>query len=138
MIMEKRPDPGKITVGQSVMVCRGYNDRRGRSFGGRYIPAVVTKVGRVWVDIACEDDYSPRQWRMRMDTQSEQSGYTGRDGSFLTMEQYEWEKDHDWAISVIKSHGLEVNRLSPWLYRKIELARILSAIDVWDDRETQG
>lgn len=127
-----RPALGELTPGQPVMVRRSANDMRGRKDAERYIPATVTKAARVWVDLEGMEGARKRTWRMRRDTQDEGTQYTGSDASFLTMDQYAWTETRDWALAVLKDHGIDLRSNSPWRGREIELADILAKVDPHD------
>lgn len=129
-VSRTRPALGELTVGQPVMVRRSPNDMRGRKGADRYIPARVTKVARVWVTIESTEDsrYRPAVWRMRLDTQDEGTQYSGLNASFLTMDQHAWTETRDWALTVLKDHGIDLRSNSPWRGREIELADILAKV----------
>lgn len=122
---------GKLEVGQKVMVRRSPNDSRGRAPEDQYVPAVVTKVGRVWVDLRRSD--LPENalgfgtWRMRIDTQNQASKYSGSNASFATLDQHAWDQTRAWAFGVLKEHGLRVDHGTKWYGREIELAETLVA-----------
>lgn len=128
MTTSKRPELGELTVGQPVMVRRSPNDMRGRKAEDRYIPATVVKVARVWVTLEGQEPgwRTPRQWRMRLDTQDEGTQYSGMNASFLTMDQHAWTETRDWARAVLKDHGITLDMRSPWCGREIELADLLT------------
>lgn len=124
-----RPELGKLEVGQKVVVRRSTNDMRRRPDTDRYISAEVTKVGRVWVEVAKYPDmpvWSAYRWRMRMDTQNEATQYSGSNASFATLDQHAWDETRDRALGVIREHGLRVETGSRWSGREIELAHILA------------
>lgn len=112
----KRPDLGKLAVGDEVFVI----------IRGQHIPARVAKVGRVWVDLDEIDDRFryPRSWRMRQDTQADGSGYGSR---FVTPAQHDWEARHDAAEKYLEEQGIAFRYGSPWdtSERRIMLAAIL-------------
>lgn len=122
----KRPEAGELEPGQPVMVRRDRNDMRGRPPEERYIPAVVVKAARVWIDLEGMDGSWRRTWRMRRDTQTEGSQYTGSDASFATLEQHAWDEAAHRAANVLRDHGLTVERTSPWRGREIQLADLLA------------
>lgn len=125
----ERPALGELTVGQQVMVRRSPNDMRRRGPEERWIPAVVTKAARVWVEMKRPDvdtEWSIYRWRMRRDSQDEGTQYSGNNASFATLEQYEWELARAWADEVLQQHGLRVEFSSPWRGREIELAQLLT------------
>jgi len=125
-----RPELGELTTGQRVMVRRSSNDSRGREPEGLWIPAVVTKVNRVWIDLETAD-FEPKQighraWRMRRDTQDEGTEYSGNNASFFTLDQYAWDQDKAWAISVLGENGIRLDSSSPWRERIVELADLIT------------
>lgn len=127
-----RPELGKLEQGQQVMVRRSLNDSRGRMLEDRYIPARVTKVGRVWVTLEATTHPHRGIWRMRLDTQDEGTKYSGSNASFLTMDQHAWDETRDWALATLRDHGIDLRSDSPWRGREIELADHLAKIDPHD------
>lgn len=105
------------------MIRRSANDIRGRKPEDRYIPALVSNVARVWVELKATDGRGT--WRMRRDTQDEGSQYTGSNASFLTMDQHAWTETRNWAESVLRDSGIDLRLNSPWRGREVELADIL-------------
>lgn len=125
----KRPETGKLLIGQRVMVRRSYNDARGRKPEDMYIPAVVVKVGRAWVELEgwARSDTSPLCWRMRLDTQDEGNRqYPQGSASFATLEQHEWDTAEREAFQSLRNYGIELNATSWWRGREIELAEIIN------------
>lgn len=133
-----RPELGELTPGQPVMVRRSPNDMRGRKPEDRYIPAVVVKAARVWVDLEGTEEIWKRTWRMRRDTQDEGTQYSVSNARFLTLEQHAWQETRDWALAVLQEHGLTVESRSPWRGREIELADLLAKVDPYDTKEEHG
>lgn len=129
-----RPELGTLTVGQQVMVRRSSNDMRHRKPEDRYIPAVVVKAARVWIELERADGLRG-SWRMRRDTQDEGTQYSGSDARFLTLEQHAWQETRDWALAVLRDHRLTVQPGSPWRGREIELADLLAKVDPHDTDE---
>jgi hypothetical protein len=125
-----RPELGKLEAGQKVMVRRSSNDMRGRDPEARYIPAVVTKVGRVWVDLSRSDlagsAIGHRTWRMRMDRQDEATQYSGSNDSFATLDQHAWDEAQRWAHGVLEEHGIRLESSSRWRGQETVLADLLS------------
>lgn len=123
-----RPELGKLTKGQRVMVRRSSNEtRRVAALEQYWIPAVVVKAGRVWVDLETAEGHRPRRtWRMRKDRQDEGTQYSGSNASFATLEQHEWDETNSWALAALQSHGIDLRYDSPWRGREIELAGILA------------
>jgi hypothetical protein len=130
--MSARPELGKLTVGQPVVVRRSSNDMRGRDYKDRYIPARVAKIGRVWVDLERSDLYSSASgyhvWRMRMDRQDEASQYPGSNASFATLDQHEWDKTQTWAYGFLRDNRVDILPGSPWRGREVELADLVSGM----------
>lgn len=128
-VSKTRPELGKLEPGQRVIVRRSPNDMRRRPPEDRYIPAVVVKAARVWVDLEGTEGAWKRTWRMRRDTQDEGSQYSGSNARFLTLEQHAWQETRDWALAVLQEHGIDLRNSSPWRGREIELADILAKVD---------
>jgi hypothetical protein len=126
-----RPPLGELTVGQQVMVARSSNDMRGRKPEDRYIPAVVIKAARVWIELQraglAEKQLGYRTWRMRRDTQDEGTQYSGNNDRFLTLEQHAWEETRNWALGVLAENGIDLRHGSAWCGREIELADMITA-----------
>jgi hypothetical protein len=124
-----RPVVGKLEPGQPVMVRRSYNDMRRRKREEWAIPAVVVKVGRVWVDLkvdeSARDGLRFMTWRMRLDTQDEGTQYSGSNASFATLEQHQWDETQHWARGVLREQGIEVRMSGRWTGREVELAQLL-------------
>lgn len=126
--MSARPPLGELKVGQKVVVRRSLNDMRGRKAGDRYIPAVVTKAARVWVEIGKPGapEWSVYRWRMRRDTQAEDSLFSGSNASFATLEQHAWDETQTWALGVLRDNKIDILPGSPWRGREMELAGMIS------------
>jgi hypothetical protein len=127
MTNTERPALGELTVGQPVMVRRSANDSRRRDPAECYIPAVITKAARVWIEMAKPDssEWSIYRWRMRRDTQNEATQYSGSNASFATLEQHEWDKTQAWALGLLHDQGIRVDRESPWSGREVALADLI-------------
>lgn len=121
------PPLGDIKVGDEVFVERSSNDMRGRDKSDRYIPARITKVARVWIEIESTDGARrwPRNWRMRRDTQNQGTQYIGSDARFLTPAQHEQVERLRVAMTFLREQGITVERNSPWLDRTPELADLI-------------
>lgn len=126
MTRQTRPELGDLTPEQPVMVRRSPNDMRRRPPEDRWIPARVVKVGRVWIDLEGVDDGWPKTWRMRRDTQSEGTQYSGSNASFATLDQHQWDETMAWARSVLKDNGIDLRNDSPWRGREVELADLVA------------
>lgn len=121
-----RPELGDLKPGQRVMVRRSANDQRGRKPEDRYIPAVVVKAARVWVELdRVEGRGYPSTWRMRRDTQDEGSNYSGSNASFATLDQHEWDKARDRAFRILQDNGIRLDSSSLWRGREVELADLI-------------
>lgn len=90
-----RPELGKVTVGDELIVIRAYNHYRDND----PLDARVIKAGRVWVELAASDG---RTYRLRRDTQDDGSQYRGGD-RFVTREQYTWEQQVEDARRVLRA-----------------------------------
>jgi hypothetical protein len=123
-----RPELGELKPGQPVMVCRSMNDYRRSKPEDRYIPAVVVKASRVWVDIEKpgSETWSVNRWRMRRDTQDEATQYPGNNASFATLEQHAWDLAAIQARQVLRDNGITLDLGSPWRGREIELAALIT------------
>jgi hypothetical protein len=109
------------------MIRRSANDSRRAEPEDRFIPATVVKVGRVWIELVSTDKHQYRMsWRMRRDTQDQDTRYPGSSASFLTMDQYAWTETRNGALATIHDHGLTVESRSPWRGREVELADLLT------------
>lgn len=122
--MIERPELGKIKAGDAVFIRRSPDDQRGRPESERYIPARIEKAARVWIDIVSAEGI-PLRWRMRRDTQAEQTSFSGSRASFLTAEQHVWEIEEAAARAYLNEQGLTIERGSPWRGREGELAELL-------------
>lgn len=126
------PALGKLKPGQQVMVRRSMNDRRGRTPEDQYIPAVVTKVGRVWAEMERSGGGFLYRWRMRMDTQDQGTPYSGSNANFLTMEQHAWRETLDRALAVLRLNGITLQYESVWIGREVELANLIAGYEEKD------
>lgn len=107
----------KVELRQPVMVFSGY---------GRHTifkPAIVTKVGRVWIT-AQDENSSWVQYRFRLDDQTDGSGYSQR-SRFMTMEQYAEHQRETEGGKFLHEQGIDLRYDSPWYERKAELADII-------------
>lgn len=113
----------------------------GRGSARNLIPARVTKVARVWLEIERMDDTPlvKATWRMRRDTQSEGGGYS-IDARFVTPEQAEQEKQLNVADATLKAHGIDIRYESPWRSpsRRIALAAAILALGEELDKAADG
>lgn len=125
--MTKRPELGKLTVGQKVVVYRSPDDMRGRKKSDREIPAHVAKIGRTWVQLNRDDhpDFFPSDWRMRMDVQNEATQYGGSNASFATLEQHAWDEANRWGCQMLTENGITLEFRSPWRGQEHVLADLI-------------
>jgi hypothetical protein len=108
-----------------VIVYRSPNDMRRRDPEDRTIPAVVVKAARVWATLSATEKII--EWRMRRDTQREDTPYSGSNASFATIEQFEWDETRRWAFGFLREQGITIESHSLWRDREVELADIISA-----------
>jgi hypothetical protein len=123
-----RPELGKLTAGQEVIVRRSPNDMRRRKPEERYIPATVTKVGRVWAEMTPVQGAGWHVYRMRLEDQHEGSKYPGSNATFATLEQHAWDETAIWAREVLTENGIRLERNSRWTGREVELADLLGTV----------
>jgi len=116
----ERPVLGNVKVGDTVLVMHR----------GRTITCRMAKVGRVWLDIDAVAQPGPT-WRMRMDTQNENTGYGNGGAHFLTPAQMEWRERRDAAYAFLRKQGITAGSYAQDLWRtdaaKIHLAELLKA-----------
>lgn len=121
-----KPELGKVAVGDRLLVIPASYGRGALD----PVEAVITKAGRVWVELADADDVRSlaRTWRLRLDTQDSGSGYSGRD-RFVTREQYAWEQRDSAVHRYLTEVGIRPDRDSPWdgSEQRIVLANLLRA-----------
>lgn len=120
----------KLNVGDPVMVYRP----RSRYRSNDPIPAAITKIGRVWVEMHAPDNGIGRTWRMRMDTQDEGNGkYSHYNASFYTPEQQAWKQKLREADEFLRDQGIEIGSGGGWALpsRRVFLANLIrEAIDL--------
>lgn len=120
-----KPELGTVKVGDTLYVIK--SDRRR---GPKPIETVVTKVGRVWIEMNQPGRTSSQypDYRMRLDTQSDARGY-GSPDIFLTPDQLAWQERERAAVVYLREQGLyrwELDsRGGPWQGRLLELANVL-------------
>lgn len=132
-----KPELGPVAVGDHLLVLpRSY----GRGSRPEPIDAVVTKIGRVWIDL---ESTAPRPvnaraqtWRMRLDTQSdagpkEQQQYAT---TYVTAEQYAWSQRNAAVEAYLREVKVRLDYESPWNEpkRRIVLTNLLRAHDGLD------
>ena len=129
-----KPELGKVAVGDHLLVLRSSHGRGPRPDP---IDTVVTKTGRVWIELeetaARPVNVGPRIWRMRLDTQSEagpreQQQYAI---SYVTAEQHAWRQRVAAVDAYLREVKVRLDHDSPWndADRRIALANLLRAHD---------
>lgn len=121
--MDKRPELGDIKVGDPVIITsRGYRQET--------VEAHVFKAARVWITLqeSNQPESRTRMWRMRRDTQDENTGY-GCAPSFATLEQHAWDQRAEVARQFLREQGISIDFTSQWYKpeRRIQLADIIRA-----------
>jgi hypothetical protein len=126
MITTRPPLPDTLTPDMPVWVRRSPNGMRRRTSDEHYIEARIVKAARVWVEIEAvgEGPLNRQTWRMRRDTQDEATQYSDSDASFLTEEQYRWQRRLDNARAYLSEQGIRVEE-GPWRDREVALADVL-------------
>lgn len=109
MEINERPALGDIKPGDKVLIRRSHDDMRGRGDADRYIPAIVTKAARIWITIKPTADDRWVEYRMRRDTQAEQTQYYDGRRSFVTPEQAEYDDRIRAVDAVIKDAKVELD-----------------------------
>lgn len=126
-----KPELGKVAVGDRLLVIPASYGRGALD----PVEVVATKAGRVWVELAATDDVRSfaRTWRMRLDTQNINSGYSSQD-RFVTREQYAWEQRESAVHQYLIDIGIRPDRDSPWdsSDQRLILANLLRAHDGLD------
>lgn len=77
------------------------------------LDVVVTKVGRVWVNLTTDPEKWPDRFRMRIATQDDGSQYTPR-FRFWTADQMAWRERRAEQQRVINDAGIELTTRSPY------------------------
>lgn len=118
-----KPGLGPVAVGDRLLVIRT-NTRINRE----PIETVVVKVGRAWINL--EATTGSGTWRMRLDTQNENTGYGYNGDRFVTHAQYEWEQRAADAETALHDAKIDVYR-GPWASgdRLLALADFIRAYD---------
>lgn len=124
---EPELDVNALVIGSPVVVT--VPRFRAGSQGQKALAEVTTKA-RVWVTITEIGPRSvARQWRMRLDTQSEGSRmYPQHDASFRTPEQDLYHEAFTQASLYLSQQGIRLDLDSPWnetLWGTIRLARMI-------------
>ncbi|WP_035796383.1 beta barrel domain-containing protein [Kitasatospora mediocidica] len=124
-----KPELGKVAVDDQLIVIRPFNRYRADNAP---IPAAVTKVGRIWIELAQVNQVRSQSWtwRMRLDTQNEGAQHSQSD-RFVTAEQYAWEQRVAEANAYLREVDLVPGFKSPWYAedRRLELANLLRRHD---------
>jgi hypothetical protein len=139
MIPFDRPETGKVTVGQTVIVYpSGSGSRRSAA---KPVRCTVSKVGRVWIDVVPEDGSFLAHYdaRFRMDTQGNGSDTGNYRARFLTEDQYAWEQRRNAVREFLREAGIQVGEYvrglkygepsvpGRWYGREAELANLIRA-----------
>jgi hypothetical protein len=89
------------------------------------IAATITKAARVWLTITeISTKPHPREWRMRRETQREDSEYSYVD-RFVTAEQYEAEQRIARDRKFLEEQRIRIDHHSPWHSRISDLADLI-------------
>jgi len=120
MTPPQRPLLGDIKPGDLVLVTDP--DRSGSKTA-----AHVVKAARVWIEIKADD--SPRKWRMRRDTQNENTGFGYGGHRFVTAEQRTWDQRLEEADAYLAELGIgfRPGRLWSASEKRIQLADMIRA-----------
>lgn len=120
MAVSPYPLLGDIQPGDPVIVIDP--NRRGAQTS-----AHVVKAARVWIEIKADD--SPRKWRMRRDTQNENTGYGYGGHRFVTAEQDAWNQRYEEADAYLAELGIEFRSGRLWSApeKRIQLADMIRA-----------
>lgn len=110
--------PEGFGVGSPILIISSKNERRGP------LPAVVTKAARIWITAELTDVRYRTEYRFRMDNQTDgvRSYYATR---FCTPEQNAWRLARQAAKQYLLAQRMNVDLMSPWRNRELELARAL-------------
>lgn len=114
----KRPELGKLAVGDTVYVWPATSKRKQDA---KPVPARVTSVARVWVELESVETFETihgtrprRTWRMRLDSQdSGNRMYSQRNDSFITAEQLAYDQRITAAYRVLRKYGIDIVRFGP-------------------------
>lgn len=118
-----KPELGKVAVGDKMLVI----EHRYRQINTHEV--VVTKVGRVWIDLAAEGN---RSYRMRLDTQNDGSQYSQKN-RFVTQAQYEWEQKIEAARNVLVRAKINLDWDSTWYKDKARVLALAEFIRTYDE-----
>lgn len=122
MTPPQRPALGDLKPGEPVIVI----DARSRE---PEIRAHVVKAARVWIEIKADD--SPRTWRMRRDTQNENTGYGYGGNRFATVEQRAWDRRFAAADAYLTELGITFRSGALWgaPEKRVQLADMIRATE---------
>ena len=129
MLSPQRPDLGILNPGDPVVITDP--DRR----QNRRTEGFVVKAARVWVTIAdgIPDDGRAyrREWRMRRDTQTENTGFGHGGRRFATVEQDDWDQELADADRYLSEQGIALRGSSPWRepHRRRQLADLIRSAE---------
>lgn len=116
-------DPAGLQVGSTVVVVDRPSWKRTEVYAG-----TVTKKARIWIEVKRADGNGfPREWRLRLDDQTDGTKSSTYGASFRTPEQHRYHQAYEEAAKYLVDQGLRVELSSPWNGRTIELARLLWA-----------
>lgn len=130
---EKRPELGTLAVGDTVWVIEP-SHRHKRGGGAPPVLATVTAIARVWITVTRQGDGYPREWRLRLDTQTDgqQSNWAT---SFRTPAQQLWAWAWGEASRYLSEQGLHLDIGSPW---RAERQTIRLARTIWEASNVDG
>lgn len=120
-----RPELGPVKVGDTLYVIQP-----GRRRDRAYVEVVVTKVGRLWIDMDTPGSTSTRaRYRMRLDTQHTGSTYGTGGARFVSPDQRAWQEREDAARSFLEEAGIRHwhmdNGKGRYADRLVELANVI-------------
>lgn len=130
---EKRPEMGALAVGDTVWIVEP-GHRHARGGGNPPVLATLKSKARVWATFTRQEDGWPREWRLRLDTQTDgqQSNWAT---SFRTPAQQLWHWAHTEASAYLREQKIMTDYSSPWGTEAgtIRLARI-----IWEASNVDG
>jgi len=119
------PELGPVKIGDTLYVRETY--RR----SSEPVEVVVTKVGRVWIEMDPKEK-TPSAWptyRMRLDTQDGGRGGDYHSGYFMSPAQLAW-RDREYAAGeYLKKIGVGITWDGQYRDRTVELANIIRAAE---------
>ena len=130
---EKRPELGALNVGDTVWIVEPAH-RHARGGDNPPALAVLESKARVWATFRRQDDGWPKEWRLRLDTQTDgqQSNWAT---SFRTPAQQLWAWAYSEASAYLHEQKINLELGSPWRAERqtIRLARI-----IWEATNVDG